>query len=202
MMKIAEMLDLYSALDTQGQERLLEEFALQGENGDMAALFLTGYLSTPVREDIMSAAAEKDWELLLAYADYCASEYGHTCAGRRKVYALCLKGRESDCAPLLNKLALLTLTGCGCVGSISRAEKLFRRGALLGSSAARENLELLEKLKVFPELFSQISPVKAVTAEKLKGVLPQQGPAGFFSGFIACRLDACHREHFTELKIS
>ena len=174
-MKIAEMLELYSTLDSSGQERVLEEFFLHGSNGDAGALFLAGYLSTPVREDLMESAAASDLDAALAYAGYCADEYGHTAAGRRKVYAICFKARKSSHGPLLNKLGVLTLTGCGCVRSLSRAENFFRRAAALGSSAAEQNLELLLRIKAEPAAVFQLpAPEKAVKSEIVKPVIQQQ----------------------------
>lgn len=176
-MKFSEMLELYSKLDGAGQERLLEEFSLQGQNGNMAALYLTGYLSTPVREDLMeSALTGNDPELLLAFAEYCACEYGSTAAGRRRVHAICLRGAKSSCAPLLNKLGIQSAAGCGCVRSLERAGKFFRKAKLLGSAAAAKNLELLEKYRDTPAVFFAPDPKKAVAAETLDKVLPPEFP--------------------------
>ena len=176
-MKFAEMLELYSGLDGAGQEKLLEEFTLQGQNGNMAALYLAGYLATPSREEMMeSAIAGNDPELLLAYADYCAREYGSTIAGKRKVHAICFRGAKSSCAPLFNKLGVLTLAGCGCTRSFERAEKYFTKAARLGSAEARENLEFIAKHRDQPAVFYTLSQKEAVTAEKIEGMLPPQIP--------------------------
>ena len=181
-MKIKDMLETYAALDSAGQERLLEEFFLHGRCGDAGALFLAGYLSTPVREDLMSSAAACDFEAALAYAEYCSCEYGRTSAGRRKVYAVCFKGRKSKYAPLLNKLGVLVLTGCGCVRSLSRAEKFFRRAAALGSGAARENLELLLKIKEDPAKTVLLpAPEEAVNAEVVKLASRPERTAKYFA---------------------
>ncbi|MBQ9755331.1 MAG: hypothetical protein IJV93_11360 [Lentisphaeria bacterium] len=203
-MKFSEMIELYSMLDGAGQERLLEEFSLQGQNGDMAALYLTGYLSTPVREDLMeSAIAGDDPELLLAFAEYCAGEYGGTAAGRRRVHAICLRGAKSSCAPLLNKLGIQIAAGCGCVRNPERAGKFFRKAKVLGSAAAAKNLEFLEKYRDSAAVFFAPDPKKAVTAKSLEKVLlPEFGGVKLRQLPERCTMSAHFTPDLWDLKIS
>ena len=202
-MKFAEMLERYSMLDGAGQERLLEEFELLGEHGDMAALYLSGYLATPVRVDLMeSAVAGEDPELLLAFADFCAREYGHTAAGRRRVCALCRKGSKSSYAPLLNKLGVLIAAGCGCTRNVERAGDLFRKAKALGSADAARNLAFLEKYGKKPAVLFALPQKEAVTAVTLEETMPQ-GAVESFGRRIAgiCRTPLAFAPDLFELKI-
>ncbi|MBR1966928.1 MAG: SEL1-like repeat protein, partial [Lentisphaeria bacterium] len=143
-MKIDKFIDEFNLLEQQNKIKYLADLQKKADNGDMTALFLTGYLQiSPDWAVMKKAALSGDPELY--YACICAktADFGISPAKEREIHQLCYRGRKMNYAPVLNRLAITYLCGIGCKQNLKLAKKYFSQAAELGVELARKNLEYL-----------------------------------------------------------
>ena len=144
-MKIDKFIDEFNLLEQQNKIKYLADLQKKADNGDMTALFLTGYLQFPPDWEVMKKAiSDGDPELYYAYICARTVDFGISPAKDREIHQLCYRGRKMNYAPILNRLAITYLCGIGCKQNVKLAKKYFSQAAELGSAEAAENLDYME----------------------------------------------------------
>ena len=144
-MKIEKFIDEYNSLVQKDKAGYIANLQKKAGNGDMTALFLTGFLPFPYNWDIMKKAAlSGDPELYYAYLCAKANDFGESQEKNKEFHQLCYRGRKMNYAPILNRLAITYLCGIGCKQNVKLAKKYFSQAAELGSAEAAENLDYIE----------------------------------------------------------
>ena len=143
-MKIDQFVDEFNHLEQKDKAAYIANLQKKADNGDMTALFLTGYLQfLPDWEVMKKAISDGDPELYYAYICARTVDFGISPAKDREIHQLCYRGRKMNYAPILNRLAITYLCGIGCKQNVKLAKKYFTQAAELGMELAQENLDYL-----------------------------------------------------------
>ena len=143
-MKIDQFIDEFNRLEPKDKAAYIANLQKKADNGDMTALFLTGYLQFPPDWEVMKKAISAgDPELYYAYICTRTVDLGISPAKDREIHQLCYRGRKMNYAPILNRLAITYLCGIGCKQNVKLAKKYFTQAAELGMELAQENLDYL-----------------------------------------------------------
>ena len=144
-MEIDKFIDEFNHLEQKDKAAYIANLQEKSDNGDMTALFLTGYLQFPPDWEVMKKAISAgDPELYYAYICTRTVDWGISPAKDREIYQLCYRGRKMNYAPILNRLAITYLCGIGCKQNVTLAKKYFTQAAELGSVEAADNLDYIE----------------------------------------------------------
>ena len=144
-MKIDQFIDEFNRLEPKDKAAYIANLQKKAGNGDMTALFLTGYLQFPPDWEVMKKAISAgDPELYYAYICARTVDFGISPVKDREIHQLCYRGRKMNYAPILNRLAITYLCGIGCKQNVKLAKKYFSQAAELGSAEAAENLDYME----------------------------------------------------------
>ena len=143
-MKIDQIIDEFNHLEQKDKAAYIDNLQKKADNGDMTALFLTGYLQFPPDWEVMKKASSNgDPELYYNYICALKLDLGISPAQDRNFHQLCYRGRKMNYAPILNRLAITYLCGIGCKQNVKLAKKYFTQAAELGMELAQENLDYL-----------------------------------------------------------
>ena len=144
-MKIDKFIDEFNQLEQQNKAQYLAVLQKKADNGDMTALFLTGYLQFPPDWAVIKKAAfAGDPEIYYSYICAKTADFGISPVKEREIHQLCYRGRKMNYAPILNRLAITYLCGIGCKQNLQLAKKYFAQAAELGSVDATDNLDCME----------------------------------------------------------
>ena len=144
-MKIDQIIDEFNHLEQKDKAAYIDNLQGNADNGDMTALFLTGYLQIPSDWEVMKKAISAgDSELYYAYICARTVDFGISPEQDRNFHQLCYRGRKMNYAPILNRLAITYLCGIGCKQNIRLAKKYFTQATELGSVEAADNLDYIE----------------------------------------------------------
>lgn len=145
-MKIDQFIDEFNRLEPKDKAAYIANLQKKAGNGDMTALFLTGYLQFPPDWEVMKKASTNgDPELYYNYICALKLDLGISPAQNRNFHQLCYRGRKMNYAPILNRLAITYLCGIGCKQNVKLAKKYFSEAVELGSAEAAENLDYMER---------------------------------------------------------
>lgn len=145
-MKIDQFVDEFNHLEQKDKTTYIANLQKKADNGDMSALFLTGYLQIPPDWEVMKKAiSAEDPELYYAYICARTVDFGISPAKAREIHQLCYRGRKMNYAPILNWLAITYLCGIGCKQNVQLAKKYFTQAAELCLPEAVENLNCMER---------------------------------------------------------
>ena len=143
-MKIDQFIDEFNRLEPKDKAAYIANLQKKAGNGDMTALFLTGYLQFPPDWEVMKKASSNgDPELYYNYICALKLDLGISPAQGRNFHQLCYRGRKMNYAPILNRLAITYFCGIGCRQNLKLAKKYFAQAAELGMELALKNLEYL-----------------------------------------------------------
>jgi len=141
-MKIDQIIDEFNHLEQKDKAAYIANLQKKADEGDMMALFLTGYLQFPPDWEVMKKAISAgDPEIYYAYICARTVDFGISPAKDREIHQLCYRGRKMNYAPILNRLAITYLCGIGCKQNVKLAKKYFTQAAELGMELAQENLD-------------------------------------------------------------
>lgn len=144
-MKIDKFIDEFNSLEQKDKTIYIANLQKKVDKGDMAALFLTGYLQFPPDWEIMKkAACSGNPELYYSYICALRLDFGISLEQDRNFHQICYRGRKMNYPPILNRLAITYLCGIGCKQNVQLAKKYFTQAAELGSAEAIENLDYME----------------------------------------------------------
>ena len=127
-MKIDQIIDEFNHLEQKDKAAYIANLQKKAGNGDMSALFLTGYLQIPPDWEVMKKAiSDGDPELYYAYIGTRTVDLGISPAKAREIHQLCYRGRKMNYAPILNWLAITYLCGIDCKQNVKLAKNIFRK---------------------------------------------------------------------------
>ena len=129
-MKIDQIIDEFNHLEQNDKAAYIANLQKKADNGDMSALFLTGYLQIPPDWGVMKKASSNgDPELYYNYICALKLDLGISPAKEREIHQLCYRGRKMNYASVLNRLAITYLCGIGCKQNVKLAKKIFYSGS-------------------------------------------------------------------------
>ena len=170
-MVIDKFIDEYNSLEQRDKAGYIADLQKKAENGDMTALFLTGYLQFPPDREVMKKAISAgDPELYYAYICARTVDFGISPAKDREIHQLCYRGRKMNYAPILNRLAITYLCGIGCKQNVKLAKKYFLQAAELSMELAQENLDYLT-LHNAPEVWANIPTASCDNNPSIAGII-------------------------------
>ena len=170
-MKIDQFIDEFNHLEQKDKTTYIANLQKKADNGDMTALFLTGYLQFPPdREFMKKAISAGDPKLYYAYICARTVDFGVSPAKDREIHQLCYRGRKMNYAPILNRLAITYLCGIGCKQNVKLAKKYFTQAAELGMELAQENLDYLTSYNN-PEVRANIPTASCDNNPSIAGII-------------------------------
>ena len=170
-MKIDQFIDEFNRLEPKDKAAYIANLQKKAGNGDMTALFLTGYQQIPPDWEVMKKAiSAEDPELYYAYICTRTVDFGISPAKDREIHQLCYRGRKMNYAPILNWLAITYLCGIDCKQNVKLAKKYFSQAAELSMELAQENLGYLT-LHNAPEVWANIPTASCDNNPSIAGII-------------------------------